>query len=394
MRRKIKIGVLDLFCGCGGASLGFLQANAAHADVSIIAGIDSDPHACATYERMIGAPALQLDIVDLASSSQLLDRLKQSWKLDQYDKVILIGCSPCQGFAAHRMQVSGRDERRNLFIALCKVVTYLRPDGVFIENVPDLLSRRHWQYFCRGKKMLEGAGYHLGGRVYNFATLGLPQERFRMVILAAHSTLAMPEPILAPTDFATVRQAIGHLPRLKSGEQDACDPMHVTSKHRNSTLKILRRIPKDGGSRPKGVGPACLDRVRETSGGYTDVYGRLAWSRPALTITARCRTPSCGRFTHPEQDRGLSVREAALLQGFPSDVVFEGPFDDKFKQIGNAVPPVVAQFFATHLISALTRRDSGISRRKTESDNLAKPFGHGFAIKINAIKQRRVRANQ
>jgi hypothetical protein len=115
--------------------------------------------------------------------------------------------------------------------------------------------------------------------------------------------------------------------------------MHETSRHRQSTLEILRRVPRDGGSRPAGVGPACLDRTKGVHGGYTDVYGRLAWSGPAPTITARCRTPSCGRFTHPEQDRGLTAREAALLQTFPSDWQFSGPFDDRYKQIGNAVPP-------------------------------------------------------
>lgn len=91
--------------------------------------------------------------------------------------------------------------------------------------------------------------------------------------------------------------------------------------------------------------------------GFYDVYGRLAWDKPAVTITARCRTPSCGRFVHPEQDRGLSVREAALLQGFPKDFYFEGPFDDKYKQIGNAVSPIFSTRLAGHVLSMLAGRN-------------------------------------
>ena len=131
--------------------------------------------------------------------------------------------------------------------------------------------------------------------------------------------------------------------------------MHITSKHRPETIEILKKVPKDGGNRPHGVGPECLDKVA----GFYDVYGRLAWDKTAVTITARCRTPSCGRFVHPEQDRGLSVREAALLQGFPEDFYFEGPFDDKYKQIGNAVSPIFSARLAGHVLSMLSGRNHG-----------------------------------
>ncbi|MCZ7685226.1 MAG: DNA cytosine methyltransferase [Sandaracinaceae bacterium] len=129
--------------------------------------------------------------------------------------------------------------------------------------------------------------------------------------------------------------------------------MHITSRHRAATIDLLRLIPHDGGSRrslPDGVGPDCHRKVD----GFRDVYGRLWWDRPAVAITARCRTPSCGRFAHPSQDRGLSVREAALLQGFPANFDFAGPFDDKYKQIGNAVSPIFARSLAEHIARAWT----------------------------------------
>jgi DNA (cytosine-5)-methyltransferase 1 len=239
---------------------------------------------------------------------------------------------------------------------------------------------------------LEKSGYEVKSRIYNFAGFGLPQERFRAVMLAMKVPFQMPDPPLTPDQFVTVRQAIGHLPPLQPGAASPTDPMHRTSSHRPSTIEILKQIPLDGGNRPIGVGPACLDRAREEHGGYTDVYGRLAWDRPSVTITARCRTPSCGRFAHPKQHRGLSIREAALLQGFPPDFVFEGGFDDKYKQIGNAVPPLVAHHFAEHLIRLLSGQRPVLGT--SDHDLVEVPIGPGFAVTINGIKRRRTKQTE
>ena len=148
---------------------------------------------------------------------------------------------------------------------------------------------------------------------------------------------------------------ISHLPAVDAGERCASDSMHFTAKHQESTVDTIRAVPRDGGNRPDGVGPACLTRVREKQGrgGYDDVYGRLSWDKPAITITAYSRNPASGRFVHPFQDRGLSIREAALLQGFPPDYQFKGSLDDAFRQIGNAVPPAFAACLGMHV-----RRDS------------------------------------
>lgn len=385
----VRIGVLDFFSGCGGTSSGFAQAEVEGAEINIIAGVDIDPHSCDTYERMIGAPAERLDIRDLANDATLFRSKVRVWKLKRYDKLILVGCAPCQGFAAHRKSVGGEDSRRHLFVEFCRLATRLKPDAVFMENVPDIFSKSYWPYYSEGRSILERDKFFVRSRVYNFAGFGLPQERFRAVMMAFRRIFPMPQPFLQPDSFRTVRDAIAHLEPLASGQRSDADEMHIVSKHRPGTLAILAQVPEDGGNRPVGVGPACLDRARLEHGGYTDVYGRLAWDRPSVTITARCRTPSCGRFAHPEQNRGLSVREAALLQGFPPDYVFEGPFDDKYKQVGNAVPPLVAKYFAEHMVGFLLGRQGRAASTDDSSEDILSHIGPGFAVTINGIKRSR-----
>ena len=365
------------------------MASTPDVSVEIVAGIDNDPHSCATYARMHDRPAHCVDIADLAEDSALLASFVSNWRLGDYDRVVMIGCAPCQGFAAHRKFIDEDDPRRHLFAVFCEIARKINPDAIFMENVPDLLSRKHWKYYSTGRCLLEASDYHVRAQIYNFAEFGLPQERFRTVILALKEEFEMPDGFLEPEQFRTVRDAIGGLPPLEAGGMCPDDPMHRTSNHRQSTIDILKRVPVDGGNRPIGVGPACLDRARKSHGGYTDVYGRLRWDRPSVTITARCRTPSCGRFAHPEQHRGLSIREAALLQGFPKDFMFEGNFDDKYKQIGNAVPPIVAEQFGKYLIQIMLGKTTNFATRN--GADIEAPVGPGFAVKINGIKRKRSR---
>lgn len=335
----MKIGVVDFFSGCGGVSYGFSKIISPSASIEIVAGIDNDKHSCSTYRRMLNRPSHQIDISTLIEEGNTtLDDLRSEWALERFDKVILVGCAPCQGFAAHRKSIKGQDHRRSLFGIFSEIATRISPDAIFMENVPDMFSKKHWQHYQNGKMLLEQAGYHVRSRIFNFADFGLPQERFRAVMMAFREPFPMPQPILDQSSHRTVRNALEHLPHLSSGEASPDDPMHIVSKHRPATIEILKKVPLDGGNRPVGVGPECLDRARETHGGYTDVYGRLAWDRPAVTITARCRTPSCGRFTHPQQHRGLSVREAALLQGFPSEFMFEGPLTTSISRLAMRCP--------------------------------------------------------
>lgn len=161
--------------------------------------------------------------------------------------------------------------------------------------------------------------------------------------------------------------------------------MHYSAGHSRSTINTIRQVPKDGGSRPPHAGPECLRRAAKRNGRavYEDVYGRLSWDRPAITVTAYARNPASGRFVHPEQDRGLTVREAALLQGFPSDYWFSGSLDQRFRQIGNAVPPAFAAFLATHLLGELMAEPLHVS---SFDPGISEPVGPSFSRLIPALK--------
>lgn len=350
---------VDFFCGAGGMSYGFHKMASLTGKFRFAGAVDIDTHAIDTYEHNYHYRPANLDL-----GTANIEEIKRALNLNPNNELILIGCAPCQGFSAHRKKDHcGPDKRNTLVGRFAEIAVKLNPSIIIMENVPDLLAKKHWRHFEAFKNTVEKAGYNIAVKILNMAEYGTPQARFRTVLIAARDFIpTLPEPVYTPDQFRTVRDAIGNLPILKAGEKDPNDPMHITSKHRKETIELLKKVPKDGGNRPRGEGPECLDKVA----GFYDVYGRLAWDKPAVTITARCRTPSCGRFVHPEQDRGLSVREAALLQGFPADFYFEGPFDDKYKQIGNAVTPIFSTRLAGHILTMLAGRNHA---EKTEIIN-------------------------
>jgi DNA (cytosine-5)-methyltransferase 1 len=364
-------------------SYGFQQAATNNIKYSILGGLDVDLHANATFERMLRRPAIHQDVRELVNRKTLNAALK-TWGYDPELPLVLIGCAPCQGFSSHRKKDPRKDQRNELLAAFSEIVVMLKPSLVMMENVPEMLHRNHWQHFDAFRGQIERSGYETRARILNLASFGVPQERYRALVLASCNPglVEMPLPLRRPSEFATVRHAIAHLPPLVAGQMCPADPMHITSKHRPETVHLLSLIPHDGGSRrslPEGVGLRCHDKVD----GFRDVYGRLWWDRPAVAITARCRTPSCGRFIHPVQDRGLSVREAALLQGFPPEYQFEGPFDDKYKQIGNAVSPMFSRALAEHLDLAWVGKASTTSRM----DDVCVPIGKSISSALAGMKR-------
>lgn len=384
----MRVRVVDLFSGCGGMSLGFAQARTAGLAYDVVGAVELDRHAAESYAGALGLRPHVGDVRDLLDPARLA-AAAEGWAGE--GPLLLIGCAPCQGFSSHRKKDPRQDDRNDLLAAFAEIALRLEPEVVVMENVPEMLSARHWHHFDDWRRRMTAGGYSVGIAIHNLAAFGVPQERFRALVIAARwPHFRMPDPTLGPAGYRTVRDAIGHLPPLVAGGADAADPMHRTSRHRRETVALIEQIPPDGGSRrslPPGVGPRCWDGVD----GFRDVYGRLWWDRPAVAITARCRTPSCGRFVHPEQHRGLSVREAALLQGFPRGMTFEGPFDDRFKQIGNAVSPIFAKAVAEHLAVEWFADHADPGRRSPRPElPLTKSFSSGIASLKRRARQEAV----
>lgn len=333
--------VLDFFCCAGGASLGFACLPAYF---HILGGIDIDSIALQSYQKNFNTPVLQKDI-----TSVQVGELKSHFGITDRP-LVLIGCAPCQGFSTHRKRYHdiGEDERNTLIGSFAEIAVELNPAYVVMENVPEILRGKYISHYEEARAVFESHGYRVFQRIYNAAGMGVPQSRQRAIIVATRSlSYQLPEEWLSSNEYVTVRQAIGQLPPVASGALPATgdDPLHVCSRHKESTLAVIRQVPHDGGFRPKGVGPRCLDRVK----GFSDVYGRLSWDKPSVTITRYARNPASGRFSHPEQDRGLTVREVARIQSFPDGFAWCGNPGKCFHQIGEAVPPLLSLAIASSI---------------------------------------------
>lgn len=379
------IAVVDMFSGCGGMSAGFAAVNGLVPAYRITTAVDIDEVANSSYNTNLGVAPVAENVSLFARQRNRLETVIRASGWHEGKPLVLIGCAPCQGFSSHRNEAGRKDPRNSLFVEFARIAARLRPAAVVIENVPELLTDRYWRFVEEARRIFRRIGYYVHVSVHNMAEYGVPQERFRALILAMPRPFLPPRGFLDRESFRTVRDAIGHLPHVAAGEIHSKDPIHYSAGHKESTLSTIRVIPKDGGSRPENVGPPCLRKAKEKSGRavYEDVYGRLFWDRPAITITAHARNPASGRYVHPVQDRGLTVREAALLQGFPRDYWFAGTLDQRFRQIGNAVPPIFAGYIATYLLGELLGSEAP---KESFPKGITKPVGPSFSRIIAALK--------
>lgn len=344
------VEVLDFFCCAGGMSLGF----AALKDYfKIIGGIDINPISLTAYQENYRVPILQADIATLGENVEIVE---STFGLlpDHKNPLVIIGCAPCQGFSAHRKRHYDKpeDSRNTLIGEFATIAVKFNPDYVVMENVPEILTGKYKHHYEEAKAVFESYGYHIVQRIYNAAGFGVPQARTRAIIVATKSdSFELPDELLSENEYKTVRDAIGNLPPVMPGKTDPKDALHRCSAHKQSTIDVIALVPHDGGSRPEGVGPQCLDKVK----GFYDVYGRLSWDKPSITITRYARNPASGRFSHPEQNRGLTIREAARLQSFPDGYRWYGSLGENFKQIGEAVPPLLSLAIASQIFLALKR---------------------------------------
>lgn len=336
--------VFDFFSGCGGASCGLHAAG-----MDVVFALDSDTDAAATYHANFRTTEVSCgDIRRLPSAylSALVERMRPS-------PIIFCGCPPCQPFTSQNTSRPNDDVRTTLLLDFGRLVKACRPDIVFVENVPGLQSSvADRSPLARFLAVLHSAGYHCRHKIVPVMKYGIPQTRRRFLLLASRrGPIDLPPytngPGTAAPRYATVRDAIADLPEIAAGEVHPDVPNHRAARLSALNLQRIRSTPEGSGHRawPNHLRLPCHAKTS----GYTDVYGRLAWDRPASGLTTKCISYSNGRFGHPTQDRAISIREAACLQTFPRTFVFRGSMGSIARQIGNAVPVRVARLIGQHV---------------------------------------------
>jgi DNA (cytosine-5)-methyltransferase 1 len=338
---KRKLKAIDLFSGCGGLSLGLRNAGFA-----VVAAIDSDPLAISTY-RTNHPKTLSLinDIRDV-NPRQLMKRLG----LRKGALHLLAGCPPCQGFSTLRTLNGAKSVREPMNALLFEVLRFaqaMHPRAIMLENVPGLLTNHRLNTFGTA---LTALGYSFAARIFDAADFGVAQRRRRMILVAQRG--GTPEFGRLSKSKITVADVIKDLPPPQSSNDPAHNYPVTRAKH---VREIIARVPRNGGSRaslPRQL--PCHQRLN----GFGDIYGRMKWHAPAPTITGGCINPSKGRFLHPCQNRAITLREAALLQGFPRKYKFDlsrGRYPVA-QLIGNAFPPMFAEIHARTIKRWLIRK--------------------------------------
>ncbi len=323
--------------------------------MDIVFGLDCDPDSQRTFQRNF--PAAHFEFADIREVSARY--IRSLVTAQRPSPILFCGCAPCQPFTKQNTIRPARkkDARVPLLSHFARLVMSCKPDIVFVENVPGLqnLSRRT-QPFGGFLQSLESAGYHVAYEPVSLMKYGVPQSRCRLVLLASrHGPIELPQKMNGPgtqnRHYETVRKWIEDLPPIAAGQEDVSVPNHRAAGLSDLNLKRIRSTPEGGGHGdwPKRLRLDCHKSTR----GYSDVYGRMSWDRPASGLTTRCISYSNGRFGHPEQDRAISVREAACLQTFPRNFVFDGSLTSMARQIGNAVPVQLAKVIGEHMLCHL-----------------------------------------
>ena len=334
---------LDFFCGAGGLTRGLLDAG-----IKVIAGFDNDPACQQTYEyNNPEARFIQRDIRDISDQD-----IKKIIRRKNFKNVLFAGCAPCQPFSQQRKGNASKHDA-TLLGEFGRLINSGLPGQVLVENVPGIAKVYGNSTFNRFLRLLKKCGYEYVFHVLNAKNYGVPQNRRRLILIAMHGVKpSFPEARFGNhlLPFKTVHDAIYHFPSINAGEADSDIPNHVAAKITDNNLKRLSYTPKDGGDRRSWPSSLRLNCHKGSYSGHTDVYGRMAWKQPAPALTGRCNSISNGRYGHPEQNRAISLREAAAIQSFPDRYVFFGSNKKIALQIGNAVPVVLAETLGRHIL--------------------------------------------
>ena len=412
MRKKIPF--IDLFCGAGGLSVGLEQAG-----FKSVFAIDNDVAACATYRLNHRHAHVCSDDIENITGRRILDITGCA------SIPLIVGGPNCQGVSL-RGKRDPNDPKNGMFHHFRRLIQELKPDWFVMENVPGLLHRHNRQLVSSIFEAFESIGYRCGGEVLLAADYGVPQLRYRFMLIGNKlgEPVGFPNPThrcpikleeelgLFPAEleasaeakspWLTVRDAIGDLPELRNGggaevlPYPDCAKDALTEYQRMSRLgskylvnhichpatelnvSLIKYIPqgKNWKSIPEDLRPPRFKRVALKD--HTTTFGRLRWDMPARTITTYFNNISAGAFTHPDQHRGLSVREGARLQSFPDWFQFAGTLARQHRQVGNAVPPLMAR----HIGSQLHAIMASSSKRRLQGH----PASVEYDLNVGAIR--------
>jgi DNA (cytosine-5)-methyltransferase 1 len=353
--------VVDLFSGAGGMSCGFQR----HPDFTVIGAADAQIGKPSTGQGTLGCNASYLantGVLPVAADLSTADPAEvcQAMGLGGTGPVVLAACPPCTGFSRTMADNHLRDDRRNRLVRrVADYAALLRPDIVLVENARELVTGRFARHLHDLAGQLTRLGYQTAASTHFLDAFGLPQRRERALAIAVRRPLRIRElPALwdgwRPDVKAThVRRAIWDLPPVPAGQAHPADPLHVSPAFRSAAnRRRLAAVPHDGGSwadlrsQPDSsvlLTPGMARRAAAGDlGSHPDIYGRLHWDRPAVTIKRECGHVGNGRYTHPEQDRLCTVREMSILQGFPRDYRLTGSVANMYRHVGDAVPPLIS----------------------------------------------------
>ncbi|MDZ4716130.1 MAG: DNA (cytosine-5-)-methyltransferase [Cytophagales bacterium] len=345
-KTSLKYAVVDLFCGVGGLTQGFVKAK-----FDVRAGIDFDASCKYAYEKNNSTSFIHADLTKTSPTEIANLYPNNSIK-------ILAGCAPCQAFSTYQ-QGNKRNKKWKLLYSFGKMIEAIQPDIVSMENVPNLMKYNNGKVLEDFINVLITNNYFITHKIIDAKDYGVPQRRKRLILLASKfGEVKLINKTHTGKRVKTVKKAIGHLPKIKAGESYYKDKLHRARELSDLNLRRIKATSQGGGWK-EWDDELVLDCHKKESGkSYRSVYGRMNWNEVSPTLTTQCTGYGNGRFGHPEQDRAISLREAAILQSFPkkydfidSSEIFKPTYIEK--HIGNAVPPrlgfVIAKSIKQHL---------------------------------------------
>ncbi|WP_417724769.1 DNA cytosine methyltransferase [Salipiger sp.] len=367
------ISVVDLFSGAGGMSYGFKahgafdMIGAADAEIGKPTSGDGRLQCNTTYRNNIGIAPKRINLGEVAAGD-----LRRALEIGDRHVNVLSVCPPCTGFSRTNPQNHLRDDARNSLVSkAADFAVALDADVVVMENARELIRGNFLHHYRAFRETLEDNGYNVFGRSYMLTRFGLPQVRERSIIIAVRNDLplytleSMWDGWSVKPSAKTVRRALAVTTRARNADH------RFPGFGSDTVRRRLAAIPKDGGSwmdlleHPQAdeLMTGSMKRIAAAGkfGSYPDVYGRLAWDKPAPTIKRECAHIGNGRYAHPELDRLCTVAEMGVLNGFPHSYRFEGAsLANVYRHIGDAVPPLISYQLAHLCRWILTNEQPGM----------------------------------